>query len=157
MPFVALVLLLLPVRLSPRRLAWLAFALWLLGGAVLCSLGVSRLFQAGREAAVPSVLALGAAVSLTVGLLKGRFLLSRTAGRNITRLSRCTEDLRPIHVYGVRSWMVIGLMASVSLALNIGGVPLFWRALVNLAIGAALVTSSLTYLTNPQLKLLRST
>jgi len=38
MPFVAGALLLaslLPVRLAPRSLGWLAFGLWLLGGVVL--------------------------------------------------------------------------------------------------------------------------
>jgi len=156
MPFIAVVLLALPVRLSPRRLAWLAFALWLLGGVVLCSLGTGRLLQAGKDGVATGLLALGTATSLSIGIAKGRFLLSKTAGRNIERLGRLTENLRPIRVYGARSWLVIALMAAISLALNLGGVPPFWRGVVNLAIGAALVTSSLNYLTNPRVRLLRS-
>lgn len=156
MPFIALLLLALPVRLAPRRLAWLAFGLWLLGGVVLCSLGTSRLLQAGREGLGTSVLALGAGVSLAIGIAKGRFLLSKTASRNIERLGGLTENLRPIQVYGARSWVVIGLMVAISLVLNLGGVPPFWRGAVNVAIGAALVTSSLNYLTNPRVRSLRS-
>ena len=156
MPFIALVLLALPVRLSPRRLAWLAFALWLLGGVVLCSLGTSRLLQAEKEGVAPGLIALGAVISLAIGIAKGRFLLSKTASRNIERLGGITENLRPIRVYGARSWIVISLMAAISLALNLGGVPPFWRGAVNLAIGAALVTSSLNYLTNPRVRSLRS-
>jgi hypothetical protein len=156
MPFIALVLLALPVRLSPRRLAWLAFALWILGGAVLCSLGTSRLLQAEKEGVAPGLIALGAVISLAIGIAKGRFLLSKTASRNIERLGRITENLRPFRVYGARSWIVISLMAAISLALNLGGVPPFWRGAVNLAIGAALVTSSLNYLTNPRVRSLRS-
>jgi hypothetical protein len=156
MPFVALVLLALPVRLSPRRLAWLAFALWLLGGVMLCSLGTSRLLQAEKEGVAPGLIALGAVISLAIGMAKGRFLLSKTASRNIERLGGITENLRPIRVYGARSWIVISLMAAISLALNLRGVPPFWRGAVNLAIGAALVTSSLNYLTNPRVRSLRS-
>ncbi len=157
MPFIALVLLALPVRLSPRRLAWLAFGLWALGGVVLCSLGTSRLLLAGRDTVAPGLLGFGAVLSLAIGFAKGRLLLSKTASRNIERLGRLTEDQRPIHVYGPRSWMVISLMTAVSLALSLGGVPPFWRGTVNLAIGAALVTSSFNYLTHPRVKSLRST
>ena len=156
MPFVALVLLALPVRLSPRHLAWLAFALWLLGGVVLCAFGARRLLQASQEAAPFGLVGLGAAVSVAVGFAKGRWLLSRTASRNIERLGLFTEKLRPIRVYGARSWIVIGLMVGVSLALNLGTVPLFWRGTVNLAVGVALLTSSLSYLTHPRVNSLRS-
>jgi len=156
MPFIAIVLLALPVRLSPRRLAWLAFGLWLLGGVVLCSLGTSRLLQAGRAGMQLALVALGAGIAVAIGIAKGRFLLSRAAARNIERLDGLTENLRPIRVYGARSWVVIGLMAAISLALNLGGVAPFWRGAVNLAIGAALVTSSLNYLTHPRVKSLRS-
>ncbi len=156
MPFVALVLLALPVRLSPRHLAWLAFALWLLGGVVLCVFGTRRLLQAGQAATPPVSLGLGVAVSVGVGFAKGRWLLSKTASRNIERLGLFTEKLRPIHVYGARSWIVISVMVAVSLALNLGSTPLFWRGTVNLAVGVALLTSSLSYLIHPKVNLLRS-
>src|SRR4030095_9830447 len=58
MPFVAAALLLaslLPVRLAPRSLGWVAFGLWLLGGVVLLSLGTARLVQAARSEATPAV------------------------------------------------------------------------------------------------------
>jgi hypothetical protein len=87
-----------------------------------------------------------AITALGVGVAKGRFVLGKTARRNIERLAALTEDRRPIHVYGVRSWLVIGLMTALSLGLTLGGVPPLWRGMVNLAIGAALATSSLNYL-----------
>lgn len=57
-----------------------------------------------------------------------------------------TEERRPIHVYGTRSWVVIGLMTALSVGLTLGGVPPLWRGMVNVAIAAALATSSLNYL-----------
>ena len=37
-------------------------------------------------------------------------------------------------------------MTALSIGLTLGGVPPLWRGMVNLAIGAALATSSLSYL-----------
>jgi len=153
MPFIAVALLALPVKLAPRSLGWLAFGLWLLGGAVLLSLGTARLLHAERDGATPALIAVAA---LAVGATKGWFILRKTARRNIDRLAALTEARRPIHVYGARSWTVIGLMTALSIGLTLGGVPPLWRGMVNLAIGAALATSSLNYLPPLRAGLLRS-
>ncbi|HET9035031.1 MAG TPA: hypothetical protein VFN45_02460 [Myxococcaceae bacterium] len=155
MPFVAAALLLaslLPVRLAPRSLGWVAFGLWLLGGVVLLSLGTARLVQAARSEATPAVVV----AALAVGAAKGRFVLRRTARRNVDRLAGLSESQRPIHVYGTRSWMVIALMTALSVGLTVGGVPPLWRGAVNLAIGAALAISSLGYLAPLRAGTLRS-
>ncbi len=146
MPFVVVVLLALPVRLAPRSLGWLAFGLWMLGGLVLLSLGTARLLQASRGASASTLVAALAIAALALGVAKGRFILRKTARRNVDRLAALTEDRRPIHVYGMRSWVVIGLMTALSLGMTLGGVPPLWRGMVNLAIGAALAVSSLNYL-----------
>ena len=159
MPFVAgalLVASVLPVRLAPRSLGWLAFGLWLLGGVVLLSLGTARLLQAARGDATPALAGVLAVAALAVGVAKGRFVLRSTAQRNVERLARLPEKQRPIHVYGTRSWVVIGLMTALSVGLTLGGVPPLWRGMVNLAIGAALVASSLNYLSPLRTGLLRS-
>jgi hypothetical protein len=160
MPFVAgalLIVSLLPVRLAPRSLGWLAFGLWLLGGVVLLSLGAARLAQAARGETAPVLVAVVAVVGLALGAAKGRFVLRRTAQRNIDRLAALERDQRPIHVYGIRSWVVIGLMTTLSVGLTLGGVPPLWRGMVNLAIGAALATSSLNYLVPLRSGALRTT
>jgi hypothetical protein len=149
MPFVAGALLIasvLPIRLTPRSLGRLAFGLWLLGGVVLLSLGTARLLQGARGEATPWVVAGLALAALGVGVAKGWFILRRTARRNIDRLAALTEGRRPIHVFGVWSWMVIGLMTALSVGLTLGGVPPLWRGMVDVAIGAALVASSLNYI-----------
>lgn len=159
MPFVAGALLLaslLPFRLAPRALGWLAFSLWLLGGVVLLSLGAARLAQAARGETSVTVVAIVAVAALALGVAKGWFLLRKTARRNIDRLASLQEDQRPIHVYGTRSWLVIGLMTALSVGMTLGGVPPLWRGMVNLAIGAALAASSLNYLTPLRTGLLRA-
>ncbi|HEY3585894.1 MAG TPA: hypothetical protein VGK85_02025, partial [Myxococcaceae bacterium] len=124
MPFVAGALLLAslsPVRLAPRSLGWLAFVLWLLGGVVLLSFGTARLLQAARGGATPTVVGIVAMTALVVGAAKGWFVLRKTSRRNIERLAALEQDRRPIHVYGIRSWVVIGLMTGLSVALTLGG------------------------------------
>lgn len=160
MPFVAGALLLasvLPVRLAPRSLGWLAFGLWLLGGVVLLSLGTARLLQAARGDTTPALAGVLAIAALAVGVAKGWFVLRRTAQRNVERLARLPENQRPIHVYGTRSWAVIGLMTALSVGLTLSGVPPLWRGMVNLGIGAALAASSLRYLAPLRNGVLRST
>ena len=160
MPFVAGALLLaslLPVRLAPRSLGWLAFGLWLLGGVVLLSFGAARLAQAARAGATPVVVAVVAVAALAVGVAKGWFVLRRTAQRNVDRLAALEQDQRPILVYGMRSWVVIALMTALSVGLTLGGVPPLWRGMVSLAIGAALAASSLNYLAPLRTGVLRST
>lgn len=159
MPFVAGALLLaslLPVRLAPRSLGWLAFGLWLLGGVVLLSLGAARLLQAARGEATPPVVGIIAIAALGMGAAKGWFVLRRTAQRNIDRIAALEHDQRPIHVYGIGSWVVIGLMTALSVGLTVGGVSPLWRGLVNVAIGTALAASSLNYLTPLRTRVLRS-
>jgi hypothetical protein len=156
MPFIAVLLLALPVKLAPRSLGWLAFTLWLLGGVVLLSLGTGRLLQAAGSEATVATVAMVAAAGLALGVAKGQFILRKTARRNIDRLAAMNQLSRPIHVYGVRSWVVIGLMTTLSIALTLGGVPPLWRGMVNVAIGAALATSSLSYLAPLRAGTLRS-
>ena len=159
MPFVAgalLVASVLPIRLAPRSLGWLAFGLWLLGGVVLLSLGTARLLQAGRGEVTAAAVVTVAVAALAIGIAKGRFVLRRTARRNVDRLAALSENQRPIHVYGTLSWVVIALMTALSVGLTAGGIPPLWRGAVNLAIGAALATSSLGYLAPLRAGILRS-
>jgi len=123
---------------------------------VLLSFGAARLAQAARAGATPVVVAVVAVAALAVGVAKGCFVLRRTAQRNIDRLAALEQDQRPIHVYGMRSWVVIALMTALSVGLTLGGVPPLWRGMVSLAIGAALAASSLNYLVPLRTGILRS-
>jgi hypothetical protein len=145
MPLIFMGLMLLPFRLSSGQLKGLAFFLWLTGGLVLAIRG--GLFMAQDPSRPAMGLLLGAcALALIIGLAKGRFVLSKTSRRNIERLEALTEPQRPLAVYSLRSWILIALMVGISVALNFSGLPLLWRGTINLAIGAALMMSSLAYL-----------
>jgi hypothetical protein len=145
-PFIAVILLLLPVKLAPRTLIKLAFFLWALGGSVLTVMGVLRMADASLTMRV-SVIITASLVWLAVGIAKGRYVLAKTSQRNLERIQAMTQPQRPIRVYSLRSWIVIGLTVSLSLALTLFNTPPFWRGGINLAVGFALLISSLNYLT----------
>jgi hypothetical protein len=141
-----LVLLVLPVKVKPKHLLGLAFFLWLSGGIMLTLLGFDRL---NDPAVHPDIMLLGMAglAAVVIGMAKGKFVLSKTSRKNIERIQALSEPQRPVHVYSTRSWIVVALMVLISILLNtLPGIDLFWRGLVNLAIGFALIISSLDYL-----------
>jgi hypothetical protein len=144
-PFIAAILLLLPVKLAPRMLIKLAFFLWALGGSVLVVMGSLRMADASLTMRA-SVIIIAILVWLAVGVTKGRYVLAKTSQRNIERIHAMTQPQRPIRVYSLRSWIVIGLTVSLSLALTLFNTPPFWRGGINLAVGFALLMSSLNYL-----------
>jgi hypothetical protein len=139
------VLLALPIRLSKVALIRLAFMLWMIGGCMLAIVGLTRLLDPAVHLST-MVLAIALFVSLAVGYGKGKFVLSKTSARNLDRLAQMETPQRPLHVYGIRSWIVIALMLLLSVSLTLLHVDPFWRGCVNLTVGFALCISSLAYL-----------
>lgn len=145
MPIVVAVLLLLPIRLSSQSMKGLAFILWLIGGLVLTIRGINFMITAPEHTNLALMAGLAAA-ALAIGFGKGKFVLSKTSAKNIERIDQFTEPKRPIQVYSTRSWIIIGLMVGISVALNIFQVSNIVRGPINLGIGFGLIISSLTYL-----------
>jgi hypothetical protein len=149
MPIIALVLILLPVRLSSLQMKGLAFFLWFVGGLVLSWRGAVFLFEGANP---PSHVLLGLVVfaALVIGIAKGKFLLSKTSQKNIDRIDAFTAPQRPIQVYSLRSWIIIGIMVLISVSMTklteAGLIQEWLRGAVNLGIGAALLMSSMAYI-----------
>jgi hypothetical protein len=143
MPFVILALFLLPFKFAPQQLKTLAFAIWLAGGVVLVMLGVTRLMYAPETA--PMVMGLSCLAAVVIGFAKGKFVLSKTARKNVARINQMVQPQKAINVYSLPSWLMISLMVLISIALNVGQVPDMVRGAVNLGIGLALIVSSFVY------------
>lgn len=144
MLYVLIALVLLPIRLSSLQLKGLAFFLWFLGGVFLAFRGMNFMLSAPDQPGW-TLLAMIGVVALVVGWGKGQFVLTKTSHRNIARLDAFTQPMRPIYVYGLRSWIIIGIMVLIGLSLTWFNTPLLWRGAVNLAIGWSLIISSLVY------------
>jgi hypothetical protein len=132
-----------PGKLQKPQLLGLAFVLWIIGGEMLFFLGAGRLMESGSHGTTE--LMIGWGIAMAIGVAKGLFVLSKTARKNITRILALEEAQKPIHVYSVPSWITIGLMMGLAITLNTMSVDPFWRGVINVGIGTALVTSSFAY------------
>ena len=143
MVLIPVVLSIIPFKFDRYALMRLAFAIWMTGGILLSKRGIDFLTQVDQPF---NVLALSILGALLVGMLKGKFVLNKSSIRNIIRLEALSESKKAIHVYPMRSWIVIGLMLLISLSLTVFNVDIFIRGLVNIAVGMGLITSSFIYL-----------
>jgi len=144
-PIAALLFYVLPIKVTKEQLISLAFSLWMVGGLSLLFAGSQRLAQVYAETDM-TVLMVALIITVAVGIAKGRFVLSKTSKRNIDRLHQLEGPQKLIHVYSTRSWIMIGIMLLISASLTLFDAPMFWRGIVNLGVGLALIVSSLNYL-----------
>lgn len=143
---VFVVLFLLPVKLASAQLKKLAFFIWLSGGVAMTITGISRLQMANLDT---TWLIVAIAASAIIGIAKGKFVLSKTSDKNIERLDSLTEPQKPLAVYSTRSWIIIGVMVLIAVALNIFHAPDLIRGCISLGIGMGLAVSSLRYIQKP--------
>ena len=143
-PVMAGLFTILPIKLGKTGLIRLAQWLWLLGGVSLLLAGVGRLNASMGEISQP-VLIGSLVAAVIIGAAKGRFVLGKTAKRNLDRLNEITEPQKMVHVYNTRSWIMIGLMLVISASLTWFAAPMLWRGVVNVAVGLALMVSSRVY------------
>jgi hypothetical protein len=127
-------------RAAGRTQLLLAGALWTVVGALLLFFGARWTLAAFDGRGGP--LAIGLAIG--VGLLKGRFLLDRTA-RRITDRIAARGDGRCIGGFlSWRSWLLVALMSGAGRLLRGGLLPHAVVGPLYTAIGAALLFSSRT-------------
>jgi hypothetical protein len=141
MASIPLLLYLLPIKLGFKGLVSLAFLLWFTGSLVLLTRGTHFLTL---EPTTFNTLWLPLVLSLSIGYLKGKLILGKAATKNLMRLANLPFPQKPIAVYPLQSWITIGIMIAISLLA--AQLPNLWRAVVCLGIGAALLSSSMTYL-----------
>lgn len=146
------VLLVAPIKVAPQTLKRIAMSLWAIGGGSLTAMGVSRLLEAlqhNPNLASPMLLVPGLLAALVIGVVKGRTVLRKAALANIDRLNAMAGPALLRQVYPLRSWILIAVMIGLAVALNVLNVDLFWRGIVNLGIGMALIIGSANYLQAP--------
>ncbi|MFQ5483551.1 MAG: hypothetical protein ACE5ER_12435 [Nitrospinaceae bacterium] len=130
----------------------LAGTIWSLVGLMLILRGADLLERAMQEQhATQQALILAVVLSLVLGGIKGRFVLSKTARRNMSRIDALAEPLRWHQVYE-RKWVVlIAGMILLGVLLRtynefIGGFVVVGA--IYCGIGLALLVSSLCYWKN---------
>ncbi len=85
------------------------------------------------------------AAGLLIGFLKGRFVLSKTVQRVVTRIASLKLPIRFADVYSKSYWILILSMVGIGISFRFLPISLDLRGLVDLAIGSALVNGSMLY------------
>ena len=98
------------------------------------------LFGSSQQAATALV-----AIGLLIGLLKGRFVLSKTVNRVVNRIRSLPLPIRFSQVYARSYWILIASMVGLGVSLRFLPIPVDARGLVDVAIGSALINGAMLY------------
>jgi hypothetical protein len=125
-----------------RTLILSAAVVWALAGAFL-SLRAALWFRSSNRAITWMVV-----LALVIGFLKGHFLLSRMARRNIRRIFELSPHKEKICLFAfqaIQAYLIIFGMMALGIILRHSSVPREALAVIYLAIGSALIYASIPY------------
>jgi hypothetical protein len=125
-------------RASGRTQLLLAAGLWTVVGSLLLAFGTRWTLRALGPLAGPLVLV----PVIAAGLVKGRFVLDRAAGRIADRIAARGDGRCLGGFLSVRSWLLVALMSGVGRLLRGGLLPPAVVGPLYAAIGAGLLYSS---------------
>lgn len=135
--------------MNKNSLYALAGSIWGLVGLFLVIRG-AMMYQTALDTqnATQTALMISIAISIIIGVAKGRFVLSKTARRNKSRIDSIEGPLKVHHVYAKSFYFLIAGMIALGVTLRtfneyLGGYVVV--AAVYCGIGLALMVSSLTY------------
>ncbi|MBI5267303.1 MAG: hypothetical protein HY851_08735 [candidate division Zixibacteria bacterium] len=127
---------------SRRTLTLTAAALWTLAGLVLITRALFWLNQAETGTLIM------AALFAVIGLLKGEYILSRIARRNVQRIRELSPHKSKICIFAfqaMQSYLIVTAMITAGILLRLSPLPRHWLAMLYIAIGVALEWASVVY------------
>lgn len=135
--------------MNKKRLASIAGSLWLIIGFVLVlrGLGLYQLAEAEQHSTKIAI-AISGIIAGLIGLVKGKFVLSKTANRNKTRIYNLTDPVGLQDLFPARFYFLIPVMMGLGILLRafneyLGGYIVV--AAVYCGVGMALIVSSRAY------------
>ena len=134
--------------LSRRQHLWIAATIWTLVGAGLFTMGLVFWFHLPYLGFLDTQHLGVGALALSVGLLKGKVVLDRTANRVIDRVDTLQEPnpfKSVFQMFGAKTIGLILAMMTIGVGLRIAGVSFEIRGLIYIAVGAALMWSCRRY------------
>lgn len=85
------------------------------------------------------------AISLLIGFMKGKFVLSKSVERVVTRILSMPSPIPFTKIYAPQYYILILSMVALGISLRWLPIPLDIRGCVDVAIGSALMNGSLLY------------
>ena len=134
----------LPARLKPavsgKWLLLLAGLMWTTVGAMLCRLAYIWLSAVALRTAV-----ILAAAGIALGLVGYRFSFIKLARKNSRRICQRTDKSCVFAFQAWKSYLIIAFMIGLGIFLRHSAFPRHYLAVIYLAVGLALLLSSLLY------------
>jgi hypothetical protein len=84
-------------------------------------------------------------VAMLVGQLKGRTILAKAAGREISRIRLLSDPASITQLYSGRFYILVAVMMCLGISMKVFNVPLDVRGGIDLMVGIALIQGSLSY------------
>jgi hypothetical protein len=134
--------------LSRKQHLWIAALIWTVVGAGLFTMGMKFWFQFPYLGFLDAKHLGFGAIALSVGLVKGKVVLDKTANRVIDRVATLQEPnpfKSVVQMFGAKTIALILAMMTIGLGLRMAGMSYEIRGLIYLAVGAALLWSCRRY------------
>lgn len=142
-----------------KHRAWIAFSgfIWFFIGAFLLYKGLhlitqaafdplsmcsrlSSVFGTAQQAATVFI-----ALGLIIGFFKGRFVLSKTVRRVVSRINALPLPIRLKDAYSPSYWILISSMMALGMVFRFLPIPVDVRGTIDVAIGSALINGAMLY------------
>ena len=143
--------------MNKKRLTIIAGGLWCIIGLILIVRGLSLYQLAEMEQhATEIAIAISGVISCLIGLIKGKFVLSKTAHRNKNRIYNLDDPVGLQDIFSKPFYFLIPMMMGLGILLRsyneyLGGYIVV--AAIYCGIGMALIVSSRVYwFTEPQIR-----
>lgn len=127
---------------------WIAAAIWTFVGGGLLTMGLVFWFHFPFLGFLDRPHIMGGAAALTVGLIKGKFILDKTAGRVIDRVEGLAEPnpfKSVFKMFGIKTISLILAMIGLGVVMRLAGVSFEIRGLLYMAVGMGLLWSCRRY------------
>lgn len=150
-------------KLSHKSLTQIAAMIWFIAGFMLFRKGLFFLkeltdestlslqeypllssimgYTVDLEMAIVVLIAIG----LGLGMVKSVFVLRKVARKNIARLQDSPNPAPLSHLFGVRFFAMVTAAALMGYFVNQVGLPIDIRAVIDIAVGAALLNASMAF------------
>lgn len=148
------------MQIKQRTIIFFSGAVWVAVGIFLMNLGLKFLTSAittkseyfsmlsilkiGRENGVVLLIA----IALVIGYFKGKFVLGRSAMREVKRVQALKNPTTFKNFYSKRYYVILGCMIFLGMSMRHLPISLDTRGFIDVAIGAALINGSRFYFKN---------
>ncbi len=122
-------------KISSSALQLCAALVWTLAGLKLLYRGVIIVEAVGFAWWVVGL-------AICIGILKSRFILDRVCRKNVSRLGGYTEKASALHIFPLRTWLIIGAMIIFGRLLRMCPSGEEWSGLFSLTVGCGLLFAS---------------